>query len=1176
MARIFSWKINSGKYAYLAKDEVNNTYIRNKVTDKQELLRISQTVFAYSESQYASEYSNLRNEVLGKYGKDIGSNYSDFYDTGSEYSNTHLILLSGKDGENGGNSHTSQNGVISEYDYNVLSEAINSEFERFRNQSELLSSEIQEYIDNSVGSTLVDALAQINNAREELDNMRENLTQVLAQDAEVIAALSEFTGGTSDQLVSILTQTSAMQDWINNNSDALMNIVTDYNSAGQYGLIGENTNVSEGLFGKIGQCINALSGTVGTVSEQFNAASATIETIAQWVDESAGTVSQLATTMNAQAGVIETVAGYMAGDQTNQLYNRIDAQAGAMINNLSTETNDRLTTINNVLSSVSGIVETTMTSVDTISGNINTIESSMNVLSGTITQSLTMFDEVNGTAMDLREQWDKASGMLRTVSSMIVDTDQNGNILYEAWEDGQEEPTYTSLSRIEESNGDILYTNYQDVNLYENNSQYTFIPQYKVGSSSYFQQLSNAIQMGVSNSANVLATIGLSVNNDTSQIYLGADKILLDGEVIAQTLQADRADIGGVFIGAGEISSSSDTGFYKLDSAGTINATNANISGSISATSLYIDENAYFSGTVYASKGKIGAFVLDSAGTMFVENQNNEVLSMINASDYYKVSGKTTMIACGLSGITENNTMYGWECDSYDSIKLFTLIDYASTQQSQDISVAVGDEVEAWIGELDENTNEYRLIGDYSIKVKISDKTGATNEFYVSQTYNPVEIEETGNTLTSKNPDENDNEDLVLKGGGVGGIGGSESPHGHSDLSGIQFEAVQMSRCYNCGALLPNSLEQCDVCGSLNIYYTGATQTPIQVKSLCYRVGGFNYYFKRNNDITIEVSGVHPSYLSNYASTIIYDDGTLQTKLLKADNGFFGGEIDSVGTFHGELDNVNGTLNGVYISNAVLNGSLLLGLNDTISRSDSGGNPVFKLDDTQLSSTGGPQYTNYYITPFIRQYQNWKFKTVYVGSCDQYQQLYTFRFSSGDTITIPPIFTKFMINNSWKYNIIPIPKVGLSLLVMIGGARRVLPIRTYDEITQGPGTTGSHITYTYTTNPFTYEMSANGVASLNIQYGIGLPQRCPIPSIPIASTAIALICGQDKISVYRPNKQPDILQTHFGKNGVVFTYGSAASLSFIDGVTEIINGNCGLKVTNNGVFKKTGGDYVAL
>ena len=169
-----------------------------------------------------------------------------------------------------------------------------------------------------------------------------------------------------------------------------------------------------------------------------------------------------------------------------------------------------------------------------------------------------------------------------------------------------------------------------------------------------------------------------------------------------------------------------------------------------------------------------------------------------------------------------------------------------------------------------------------------------------------------------------------------------------------------------------------------------------------------------------------------------------------------------------------------------------------------------------------------------------------------------------------------MINNSWKYNIIPIPKVGLSLLVMIGGARRVLPIRTYDEITQGPGTTGSHITYTYTTNQFTYEMSANGVASLNIQYGIGLPQRCPIPSIPIASTAIALICGQDKISVYRPNKQPDILQTHFGKNGVVFTYGSAASLSFIDGVTEIINGNCGLKVTNNGVFKKTGGDYVAL
>lgn len=1182
MARIFSWKINSGKYAYLLKDDVNNTYIRNKITDKQELLRISNTVFGYTENQYASEFSNLRDEVLTKYGKDIGSNYSVFYDTGGEDNSRQLILLSGKDGESGGNSHTSQNGILSEYDYNILSEAINSEFESFRNQSELLSNEIKEYIQNSVGSTLHDALLQINNARAELDEMRENLTQVLAQDAEVIAALSEFTGGTSEELASILEQTAAMQNWISENESSIMNIVADYNEVGQYGLIGENTNVSEGIFGKIGQCINALSGTVGTVSQQFNAANAVIETVAQWVDESAGTVSHLANTMNAQAGIVETVAQYMEGNQNNSLYSQINAQAGEMVDSLNTQTNERLTAINQVLSSVSGVVSTTMTNLDTISGNINTIENTMDVLSGQITESLTMFDQVNGTAMDLREQWNQASGILRTVANMVADITDDGEFLYEAIPVNSELESIRNL-QLEATleNGNEIYAN-SDVSLTANptthiathqSEDYIVQVQYSQASSSYIQQMSDSIMMGVT-SGDLISTIGLSVDGETSKINLLADKIILDGEVIAQTLIAEQADIGGVVIGCGEISSSSETGCYKLDSAGTINATNANISGAISATSLYIDDNAYFSGTVYASKGKIGAFTLDSAGTMFVENQNNDILSMINASNYYKVSGKTTMIACGLSGITDTNTMYGWTCEEYSGITLFTMVDYSSTASTNNMSVAVGDEVEAWIGQLNEDTNGYELIGGYSVKVKASNNTGYTNMFYTSTEYNNPIVDDDPQ-LTSKNP----NDDLVLKGGGATAPGGSESIH--HDLNGIQFDAVQVCRCYSCGAWLPINLEYCDVCGSLNIYYTGSTINTQPIQSLCYKIGGFNYYFQRDTGLTINVSGVHPSYLSNYASTIIYDDGTLQTKLLQADNGFFGGEIDSFGKFRGELDNANGSLNGVTISNGVLNGSLLLGLDDTISRSDSGGNQVFKMDDSELDLTSILPDTNYYnITPFVRQYQNWKFKTIYVGPCDQYQQLYAFRFSNGDTITIPQIFTKFIINNAWKYNVIPVPKVGLSLITMVGNARTVIPIRNYEQISSDTETTGANKTYTYTTNAYDYSATGgSGIAVLCIQYGIGLPQRHPLPSLPLASTAVALICGLDKISVGRNTEnKPDILQTHFGKNGVVFTFGSASSLSFIDGKTNITHGSYGLKIDSEGIKKTTnGGDtYISI
>jgi hypothetical protein len=776
--------------------------------------------------------------------------------------------------------------------------------------------------------------------------------------------------------------------------------------------------------------------------------------------------------------------------------------------------------------------------------------------------------------MDLREQWNQVSGILRTVANMVADITDDGEFLYEAIPVNSELESIRNL-QLEATleNGNEIYAN-SDVSLTANSTthiathqseDYIVQVQYSQASSSYIQQMSDSIMMGVT-SGDLISTIGLSVDGETSKINLLADKIILDGEVIAQTLIAEQADIGGVVIGCGEISSSSETGCYKLDSAGTINATNANISGAISATSLYIDDNAYFSGTVYASKGKIGAFTLDSAGTMFVENQNNDILSMINASNYYNVSGKTAMIACGLSGITDTNTMYGWTCEDYSGITLFTMVDYSSAASTNNMSVAIGDEVEAWIGQLNEDTNGYELIGGYSVKVKASNNTGSTNSFYISTEYHNNPSLDNGTELTSKKP----NDDLVLKGGGgVAFTGGSEATQHNFD--NLQFEKVQMCRCYNCGAWLPVTLEYCDVCGSLNIYYTGSQSNAPSIQSLCYKIGGFNYYFQRDTGVTINVSGVHPSYLSNYASTIIYDDGTLQTKLLQADNGFFGGEIDSFGKFRGELDNANGSLNGVIISNGVLNGSLLLGLDDTISRSDSGGNQVFKMDDSVLEFSL-PNTNYYHITPFVREYKNWKFHMINAGPCDQYQQLYAFRFSIGDTITIPQIFTKFIINNAWKHNVIPVPKVGLSLITMVGNVRTVIPIRNYEQIPNATETTGANKTYTYTINGHTYTASGSGIAVLCVQYGIGLPQRHPLPSLPLASTAVALVCGLDKISVGRNTEnKPDILQTHFGKNGVVFTFGSASSLSFIDGKTNITHGSYGLKIDSEGIKKTTNG-----
>lgn len=172
MARVFAWKINTGKYAYLVKK--NNSYIRNRVTDKDELIRMVNTVNNYDVYEYEDKFNELHDEVYAKYAVDIG-NIDQYFNEGAP-NQIQLILLTGKDGDNFQDSV--QTTVLTENDYNnirdMIEASISSVNADFDSLKEELSANSITYRDQAIQATQ----AAITSINEKVNNIESQVADV--------------------------------------------------------------------------------------------------------------------------------------------------------------------------------------------------------------------------------------------------------------------------------------------------------------------------------------------------------------------------------------------------------------------------------------------------------------------------------------------------------------------------------------------------------------------------------------------------------------------------------------------------------------------------------------------------------------------------------------------------------------------------------------------------------------------------------------------------------------------------------------------------------------------------------------------------------------------------------------------------------------------------------------
>ena len=653
MAQVFSWKISTGKYSYLIQE--NGSYIRDKITNQDKLHEMANTVNGWSEVQYASAYNAMKDEVNTVFGAGtLSEPYTKYYSF--EQLGGSVVLLSGKDGIGGGGGGGGVQPALTDDDYRELERKINEELNKYRDSLNAQVQAIRDSIADQVSATISEALSHLNFTKDELDAIRAELeaTKQSAQNAlDAARALFEnFDGSniTPDMLADILAMSERFGNWLDNSGSTLSLLLADYDEIlGYIGGLGLNLNSAMGLIDLIAMNINTLSGTVGTINMRLDASLGQFEQYAEWFSESADILTRITRLMDASAAAIEDLIEFAHGDLTSVITRRMDAMRGEIVDELKSY-NPNASAITSIVSRLNLLSASVTTNIYNLSGDVlTTVWDELDAMRGEIRRGITIAESGLSVASDLRETWSRESGMLRTVANMVIREDELGPIYYyigvdgskkvRVWpmENGHYNDRYDLTGNIsEEVSGETVY--YKD----------HILPDFLTTIMSYIQQQAGSIEFAVT-SGDILTALRLEVGPDGSVIYMTADRVMIDADVIARSLTANAANIGGVHLGQGMISAKTGDNKWALTSAGTLEATGAIIDGDIVARSLRLIGSAQSDLNNYIDE-KLDDFI--ASGGVTEAKVNQLIVQYLSENDYLDEEGLRSWMQSHYSGLT--------------------------------------------------------------------------------------------------------------------------------------------------------------------------------------------------------------------------------------------------------------------------------------------------------------------------------------------------------------------------------------------------------------------------------------------------------------------------------------------------------------------------------------------
>lgn len=604
MNKILSWKIKSGIYAYIYIPN-SNSYISKRIPEDSPLWEtIIGTISGWDINEYKENFDKMSSEVSQKYGKTISwdEKYFNFNDKNS-FGNVNIVMLSGE----GGDANEENGGIIDDGEVDVFDEfnkMLQAEIDAMAAIINAKNEEVKAFVEKKVTETVADAKNTINETVDALCAKTESAIEQLNNASDAIdkaAALFEMGEGeiTAEKLQDALTTVSEYGGWMSAYSGNVINMWADYDAANKsLGSVGEAVDGKKGLFTRIGTHIDTINTTVGTVQETADASRGLAETLASWVNESAGTVANARSWLDASAATIGQTVDFIDVDNQNttSLSSVMNALSGSIIDTAMKMDESGVTNVTREMNASLGLIRDEITNLSNgVDGRLRSLGQEMNAMSASMATWITV--EYSGTVKDLRDSWDTVSGMVRSVSDLVIKTDAYGPIAYtigndeKGIEDGLRvyKPEYIGIE------SEHPWTNIDGSIGY---AETDVVGEYSTEMMSYISQKADEVVMSVVNDTGKTAAIRLAIADDTATMGMIADKIIMSGNVIMGAMSALTANIGGILIGDGEIKTikgvddktgmgSEQTSTFHLDGrTGGFSASGAYIRGAIQATSL--------------------------------------------------------------------------------------------------------------------------------------------------------------------------------------------------------------------------------------------------------------------------------------------------------------------------------------------------------------------------------------------------------------------------------------------------------------------------------------------------------------------------------------------------------------------------------------------------------------
>ena len=1224
MDRILSWKIDSCTYAYIFP--INNSYVSNRIPEDSPLWSsIIDKIGKWDYDTYYSNFQKMSKEVSEKYGTIIpwDNLYWNFADE-NNVGNVNIVLLAGKDGEgyvNGGNGTSSGDEVYEEF-----KDAINKELDKAKQDIEEQNKKVEEFVEKKVEETITEAKNTIAETKKELADTREELENKLEGAAEALdkaAALFDMgeAGITGEKIKEALSSVNECGKWITANSGTVHDFKTDYDAAKRIlGGIGSAEDALAGLFSQIGTTINDMDNTVGNVESWMVASAATIGDIATWYDVNASAVTEASSIINASAGTITDAINFISGDGlTTKVTSIMDGRNAVIKDEIMAETSAAVTNVRNVLNGLSGVVETSIARLDGIDGDLTSLGSRMSAEEQKMEQWMTVSDSAMTVAQDLRETWSVESGKLSTVASLTAQVDDEGNVMYfvsgstdsesddiRVWKDDND--IWRDSNRVAYDEEDVIVHWSQAMASYIQ-QQTSAITMSVMGE----DNLTAAIKLAISGDSSIISMVAEEVVIDANVIAraISAETANIGGILIGDgRIECMKANNGRpLFLLNGH-----DGSLYAQNAyiEGTVRATSGQFNGSITATSLtlgpnygnksiteYIDDkvpsdvtssgdvqnmiSAYVSTPEFKNSITNG-YITEEDLQKWAESQSNltedDVKKLIDTWGNTKVN--TTFTSTTEDGQTryvlsiggEQYEWYTYELKDQDGNGFVVLNrPYSGETESGKTSVLVSTEGLLQAHNAIIHGCIYAMAGEIG-GLKLSD-----SRLMVSRNGN---YDESIAYLNGSSTHYDSERGTIIL---AAGISSGRTYHKYACSQDTKYSTIYTKKKY----LISNGDESgCEV----EAYeYNEEIQTYIRLENQFYFLTTKVTEPSSEDDVPIKDSDGKSVFIKQYivrkyyndnvieeiveysyegtvsseektANTRIFEDGTIISNTLVANDGYFGGEINATGRFRGTLENVGGTLKGVTIDANLINGNIVIGNSDSI-KAKSGDQLYFNIDKEPLSDNAAKEYWN--IDAFSWERQNSNGTNAGQYYTDKITIAYV-PFKSGATITIPAL-------NGSIYRYAAAGKTNKTSYLWVEANVRYFGNPTEKNLIREKLTAASHghktsPTVLIKTPKSIFTAEADGVLSITFEYSVHLSTYSWL-NADKSYAKINFNKGGSKITVEYPEPTKGV---SIAPNGMRVLTVSGASVSILGNTITLLSPSkyFGLRITDSGVQIRKG------